>query len=159
MHTYGALLGVAFGAALVVSSRLSVARFHWARRLHDEFRPVARQLSGSGILVLALLSALGEELLFRGLLQPYVGLFAQALIFGLVHQLPGPSRWVWISWATLVGLGFGLLFELTGSLLGPILAHAMVNGLNLHHLKHHDLHATETPLGGLLGGPRRHRHL
>ncbi|MEN9579353.1 MAG: hypothetical protein RJA70_2362, partial [Pseudomonadota bacterium] len=158
LHAYSALLGLAFGAALVVSSRVSVSRYNWARRLHDEFRPVARQLSASGIVLLALLSALGEELLFRGLLQPYVGVIAQALTFGLVHQVPGPSRWVWASWAAAVGLGLGLLFALTGSLLGPILAHAMVNGLNLYHLKHHDLHATETPLGGLLGRSGTHRH-
>jgi hypothetical protein len=108
-------------------------------------------LSLGDIAALALLSAIGEELLFRGLLQPLVGLLAQAVIFGLVHQIPGRSRWVWALWASIVGLGFGTIFQLTGSLLGPIVAHAMVNGLNLIHMKHHDLEKKGKPLGGLLG--------
>jgi membrane protease YdiL (CAAX protease family) len=147
---YSLLVGLALGGLLVISSRFSVNRFAWARRLHQEFRPVARQLSPLGVLTLASSSAIGEELLFRGLLQPELGLLLQALLFGLAHQMPGPSRWVWATWATVVGLLFGVVFQLTGSLLGAVVAHALVNGLNLSYLKQHDL-APKTALGGLLG--------
>jgi membrane protease YdiL (CAAX protease family) len=129
--------GLIFGLIVVALSRLTVQRFGWARRLHLELRPFASGLDAKGIVVLALLSAFGEELLFRGLLQPWMGLVPQALLFGLVHQMPGPSRWIWVSWALVVGLALGALYEVTGSLLGPIVAHAVVNGLNLHFLKHH----------------------
>lgn len=129
--------GIGFGLAVVLVSRLTVQRFDWARRLHLELRPFALDLSLTGIVVLALLSSAGEELLFRGLLQPWMGLLPQALLFGLVHQLPGPSRWIWVTWAFVVGLALGGLFELTGSLLGPLAAHALVNGLNLNFLKSH----------------------
>ncbi len=148
-HAYSLLLGLVFGGLLVISSRVSVGRFRWAQRMHAEFRPVASQLSPSGVVVLAGLSAVGEELAFRGLLQPHVGLLIQAVLFGLLHQMPGPSRWVWCAWAGVVGLGLGALFALTGSLLGPIAAHAMVNGLNLSYLKHHDVPARRS-VGGLL---------
>jgi membrane protease YdiL (CAAX protease family) len=37
-----------------------------------------------------------------------------------------------------MGLGLGAIFELTGSLLGPLLAHAIVNALNLGFLRDHD---------------------
>jgi hypothetical protein len=129
--------GILIALIVVALSRVTVQRFEWARRLHLELRPFARGLDPAGIVVLALLSAAGEELLFRGLLQPWMGLVPQAVIFGLVHQMPGPSRWIWVSWALVVGLALGALFELTGSLLGPIAAHALVNGLNLSFLKHH----------------------
>ena len=129
--------GLIFGLIVVALSRLTVQRFEWARRLHLELRPFARGLDATGIVVLALLSAAGEELLFRGLLQPWMGLWPQALLFGLVHQMPGPSRWTWVTWALIVGFALGALYEITGSLLGPIAAHALVNGLNLHFLKHH----------------------
>lgn len=129
--------GLIFGLIVVAVSRLTVQRFDWARRLHHELRPFALSLDATGIVVLALLSALGEELLFRGLLQPWMGLWPQAIVFGLVHQMPGPSRWIWVSWAFVVGVALGALYEVTGSLLGPIAAHALVNGLNLHFLKHH----------------------
>jgi membrane protease YdiL (CAAX protease family) len=131
-------VGVAFGLFLVLASRVSVQRFAWAQRLHLELRPFAQGLDRTGLVMLALLSSAGEELLFRGLLQPWMGLLPQALLFGLVHQLPGPSRWVWASWAFAVGLALGALFELTGSLLGPLAAHALVNGLNLSFLRRHD---------------------
>ena len=151
-HGYSALLGLAYGALLVTSSRLSLSRFEWAKRLHGEFRPFAMQLGMPSIVLLALLSSLGEELLFRGLLQPQIGIIAQAVVFGLMHQIPGKSRWVWASWAGAVGLGFGAIFQFTGSLIGPLLAHAMVNGLNLCHLKSEPAHRDKSQLGGLLGG-------
>jgi uncharacterized protein len=148
-QAYSVLLGAALGGVLVFSSRFSVGRFRWAQRLHQEFRPVARQLSTSGVIAIALFSALGEELLFRGVLQPWLGLFGQAALFGLLHQMPGPSRWVWSLWAMLVGVLLGVAFELTGTLTGPIVAHALVNALNLSYLKQHEL-APEHALGGLL---------
>jgi CAAX protease family protein len=136
-HLWSLLGGIGFGLMVVAASRVTVQRFEWARRLHLELRPFARGLDATSIVVLALLSSAGEELLFRGLLQPWMGLIPQALVFGLAHQMPGPSRWIWVSWACLVGLALGGLFEVTGSLLGPLAAHALVNGLNLKFLKEH----------------------
>jgi uncharacterized protein len=150
-HTYSLLLGVSFGLLIVLSTRLVVPRFGWARRLHSELRPIARSISVTGIAVLAVLSSLGEELLFRGLLQPWLGVIVQSLVFGIVHQIRGPSRWVWVTWATGVGLILGVIFELTGSLLGPLAAHALVNGLNLLYLQNHDPEPQRRSLGGLLG--------
>jgi uncharacterized protein len=131
-------LGVLFGALVVVTSRFTVQRYTWARRLHLELQPFARSLTPAAVIVLALLSAAGEELLFRRLLQPWMGLWPQALLFGLVHQLPGSSRWVWVAWAFGVGLALGALFQGTGSLLGPLAAHALVNAVNLTFLKRYD---------------------
>lgn len=150
-HTYSAMLGLGVGSLVVMLTRPMVARLGWARALHQELRPIARGISTTGIVVLALLSALGEELLFRGLLHPWLGLVPQALVFGLVHQLPGKSRWVWVAWATMMGLVLGCIFELTGSLLGPIVAHAVINGFNLQYLKTHDPEPRPRSLGGLLG--------
>lgn len=133
-----ALLGVVFASAIILSTRIAVARFQWARRLHRDLRPVARDLSAGQILLLAGLSSLGEELLFRGLLTPVAGVVISAVLFGLAHQMKGPSRWVWAAWATGVGLGLGAIFALTGSLVGPLLAHAIVNAANLLYLRDHD---------------------
>lgn len=151
-HVCSVGLGFALGALVALSTRIFVTRFAWARNLHVELRPVARDLSALGIVAVATFSALGEELWFRGLLQPWVGLWLQALAFGMVHsQLRGPSRWAWVGWATIMGLAFGALFALTGSLAGPIVAHALINGLNLAFLKSHDPVPRRRALGGLLG--------
>lgn len=133
-----AVLGLALAVAVIATTRVAVARFRWARRLHRELRPVARDLSLSHILLLAGLSSLGEELLFRGLVTPLAGVLLSAVVFGLAHQIKGPSRWVWAGWATAVGAGLGAIFALTGSLVGPLLAHAIVNAVNLSYLRDHD---------------------
>jgi hypothetical protein len=46
------------------------------------------------------------------------------------------------------------MFALTGSLLGPMLAHALINGLNLAYLKSHDTAPPRNSLGGLLSDRR-----
>ena len=151
-HVYSVVIGLAFGALVAFSTRIFVTRFAWAKNLHRELRPVARDLSTSGIAAVAMFSALGEELWFRGMLQPWLGLWLQALAFGIVHsQLRGPSRWAWVTWAMIMGLAFGAIFALTGSLAGPIVAHALINGLNLAYLKSHDPEPRRRALGGLLG--------
>lgn len=150
-HVYSVAMGLAVGALIVVATRMSVSRFEWARRLHRELRPIASSMSVSGIVVLALLSGLVEEVLFRGLLQPWVGLMPQAVLFGFLHQVRGPARWVWVGWATTVGLVLGAIFQISGSLLGPIAAHMLVNALNLAYLKQYDPEPRRRALGGLLG--------
>lgn len=154
-HVYSALWGVAFGGLVVLCTRVAVSRFGWARTLHSALRPFASNMSTGTILLMAALSAFGEEMLFRGLLTPILGVLPQALLFGLAHQIRGPSRWVWVAWATAVGLALGCMFQLTGSLLGPLAAHALVNALNLAYLKSHDL-GPRRPLGGLLGQQPNH---
>lgn len=151
-HVYSAGIGLAFGSLVALSTRVFVTRYAWARNLHRELRPVARDLSALGIAAVAVFSAFGEELWFRGLLLPWLGLWLQALAFGVVHsQLRGPSRWAWVSWATIMGLAFGAIYALTGSLAGPICAHALINWLNLGYLKSHDPEPRRRALGGLLG--------
>lgn len=149
-HVYSALWGVAFGGLVVVCTRVAVSRFGWARELHGALRPFASGMSALAMVGIALLSAFGEEMLFRGLLAPSIGVLPQALIFGAAHQIPGSSRWVWVLWATVVGLALGAMYQLTGSLVGPLVAHALVNALNLAYLKSHDP-SPRHALGGLLG--------
>jgi membrane protease YdiL (CAAX protease family) len=144
------LLGIALAVVLVASTRIAVERWDWARRLHTDLRPVARNLTVPSVVIIAVLSSIGEELFFRGFLAPLVGIIAQAVIFGAAHQVSGSSRWVWMTWASLVGLCFGAMFALTGSLVGPIVAHAIVNGYNLVFLRNHDPAPKERRLGGLL---------
>ncbi|HEX4339494.1 MAG TPA: CPBP family intramembrane glutamic endopeptidase [Polyangiaceae bacterium] len=156
-HVYSALWGVAFGGLLVVCTRVAVTRFAWARDLHAALRPFASGMSPLAIVVIAMLSAFGEEMLFRGLLAPAIGVVPQALIFGAAHQIPGSSRWVWVLWATLVGLALGAMYQLTGSLVGPLAAHAIVNALNLAYLKSYDPAPRHT-LGGLLSARQQPNH-
>jgi membrane protease YdiL (CAAX protease family) len=89
--------------------------------------------TGDAIL-LALASGTAEEMLFRGALQPAVGLVWASLIFGACHFLPRRELILWSVYAVLMGLAFGWLYEWTGHLVAPIVAHTLVNGINLPRL-------------------------
>jgi membrane protease YdiL (CAAX protease family) len=130
------VLGVAFTAVVVATTRVFVSRFAWAHRLAGELRPFARGLGPTDVLVLAALSSLGEELLFRSLLLPFVGLALSSVLFGVVHQVRGPARWAWATWAGLV-------------------AHAAINGLNLAWLQKNEPARRRRALGGLFHTARR----
>jgi membrane protease YdiL (CAAX protease family) len=143
-------IGVCLGAATVGATREIVRRASWGRALHRALRPAVGRAKNGTLLALALASALGEEAFFRGLLVPLVGVVLSALIFGALHQIRGPGRLAWMAWATVMGLLFGILFAATGSLIGPIVAHAIINAANLRFLRDNDPEATPKPLGGLL---------
>ncbi|MFQ6050657.1 MAG: lysostaphin resistance A-like protein [Candidatus Hydrothermarchaeota archaeon] len=67
-----------------------------------------------------------EELLFRGFLQPKIGLFPASLLFGLVHWF-GYFNVPQVIGATFLGLILGLLFEWKKNIVTPIVAHATTN--------------------------------
>lgn len=87
------------------------------------------------LLVIAVIPALVEEFLFRGLIQnylhrlsgnPHVAIWIAALIFSAVHlQFYGFIPRV------LLGALFGYLFYYSGNLSVPILAHFLNNGFSL----------------------------
>jgi membrane protease YdiL (CAAX protease family) len=143
-------LGVCLGATTVAASRIMVRRAAWARALHAALRPAVHGAGTGGLLALAVASAVGEELLFRGLLLQLVGLVVSSLVFGALHQIRGPARWAWMGWATVMGLLFGGIFAATGSLIGPIAGHALINGANLRFLRDNDPSPRPRALGGLL---------
>ncbi len=126
--------GVGVGLLLVAVSRLTTHHFTWAARLAEEFRALLGQLNRREALVVALLSGVGEEALFRGLLQPLLGLWLAAAVFGILHIGPSPRFLPWTAMAFAAGLIFGALFAWTGNLVTPMLAHATVNYLNLRFL-------------------------
>jgi membrane protease YdiL (CAAX protease family) len=128
------LLGVVVGLAVVVLSRLATARFRWARALHRDFQGLLGALQGREILVLAFASAVGEELMFRGALQGWIGLWPQAVLFALLHIGPGVRFLPWTASALVIGVGFGFLYQVTGDLGAPIVAHFTINYLNLRFI-------------------------
>lgn len=145
-------LGVMLGGATVAATAVLVKRVAWVRALHDALRPVVHGEGDIGLLAAALASGIAEELFFRGLFVPLIGIVFSSLLFGVVHQVRGGARWGWMAWAMLMGLLFALVFRLTGSLVGPIVAHVYVNAQNLRFLRDTSL-APRRPraMGGLLG--------
>ncbi len=104
------------------------------RALAQRLAEILGPLSGAQVVVLALASGLAEEAFFRGALQPRVGLVIASLLFGLAHLVPRRELAPWAGFAALAGVLLGALFDYTGNLLAPAIAHVLVNGVNLRWL-------------------------
>ncbi len=101
-------------------------------KLRREVEYVVRELfAGCGwleFLLISLAAGVGEEILFRGALQPLliswtnllIGVFVTALLFGLAHAM---STTYFLA-ATLIGIYFGWLAWAYEDLIAPIVAHA-----------------------------------
>ena len=102
--------------------------------LEDELFPVLRTISPFQILLLSALAGVGEELFFRGLLQPRLGIFLASVIFGVVH---GPQRSLWplALWATIMGWLLGLMYVYSNSLTLPILVHAGYDAMAIGYIR------------------------
>jgi hypothetical protein len=135
----GAIAGVLIGLGYVFASRLAVHRFEWARALHRDMRAMLGPLPDSEAVVLAVASALGEEIFFRGALLPAIGLSGSSLIFALLHVGPKLRFLPWTVSSFVAGLMFGQLFIWSGDLTGPVVAHFTVNFLNLRFLSAHEM--------------------
>lgn len=130
----GILGGLAAGLLLVFASRMALYRFEWARSLHRDLRHMLFPLTDPEIVVLAAASSVGEEMFFRGALLPVVGLLASSAIFALLHIGPKARHLPWTLSSFGAGLLFGAMFLWTGDLTGPVIAHFLINFLNLRHV-------------------------
>ena len=126
------LLGLGLGAGITCASSL-VYRLWPAYRQSADFylQLVLKPLLLLDIIWLGLLPGMSEELLFRGVMLPAIGLnitglIVTSLLFGILH-LSGPQQWPYVVWASVVGLLLGYSAIATGNLLVPIVAHVTTN--------------------------------
>lgn len=113
------------------------------RQIAEELIP--RMFAGASVLQLAavaLAAGIGEELLFRGLVQAglsqligephgwWIALIAASLLFGVCHWLSTTYAVA----AALAGLYFGVIFWASGSLWTPLVCHAAYDFLALLYL-------------------------
>ncbi len=135
-------LGAALGVALVGTTRWLVRRTRWANALTRELREGLLGMRTDAALPLAIASALGEELFFRGFVQTLLvghlgavaGVLAASTLFGAAH-IPWNRRlagWTVMAWA--IGVVFGTLVVATGELVVAIVAHGVINYFNLRFM-------------------------
>ena len=99
------LLGLGVGLMLVGLTRVASALSARARRAEAVMADILGPLTLVECVLLALASGIAEELIFRGALQPLLGLWLTALIFGAAHV---PMRRELIAWPFLAAAA-GLL--------------------------------------------------
>lgn len=137
------LAGVVATVPLVaLLAAFGALRSRWLDEVEALVRPLVEALfRGRGavpVIALAALAGLGEELLFRGVLQawlagvagPWPAVVLAGLAFGLAHHL---SRAYFVL-ATGMGLYLGALYQLGGNLLVPVLVHALYDAVAIAFL-------------------------
>jgi membrane protease YdiL (CAAX protease family) len=117
-------------AILAVNELVGFADIGWPRQSPGR----ALALGAGTFFGILWVVALSEELIFRGLLQPWLqqvlrnrwaGLLAASLLFGAVHlgfrEFP---NWRFSALAAVAGVGYGLAYERAGSIRASMVAHA-----------------------------------
>ena len=127
----GLLWGLGLGVALTSAGQAFTRWTPWGRRFVRLLIRMISPLHPLDALLLAGLSSLGEELVFRGLALPYLGLTASSVLFGLAHLIPRDGLWPWSLWAAAAGGALGWVALATGGLLAPLSAHFLINAVGL----------------------------
>jgi len=127
------LWGTITGLAIVMLSRF-LERFSFFSKLRDTLKQLLPDMSFFSVILLAVFSSLGEEIFFRGVLLPLIGIHLSSFIFGFLHYGGKRSFLLWglIAWG--IGYLFSGLMVFTGSLTAPVLAHFTTNYFNLLYL-------------------------
>ena len=145
LYWHGGLIPITLIATLPMTGMIALvmrSQRNWAedlRRLVDEkLLPAFYGMHWWGTGLISVSAGIGEELLFRGVVQNGLGgiagmfaaLLATSLLFGLVHALT-PAYFML---TTLAGLYLGGLYMATDNLLLPILVHFLYDWIALSWL-------------------------
>lgn len=110
----------------LIGYRVPTSAFQDIRRfLLDALGPPLGRCRWYELLLIAAVAGLAEELLFRGVLHPLVGLFWSNVIFAVVHSVSP----LYAVLAGLMGVYLGWIFDRSDNLLAPILTHALYDFL------------------------------
>ncbi len=133
--------GVLAAAAFAVVNHWLLCRappFRAVRAIRRVYRDLLKpSFAGVGVrevVVIAVAAGVGEELLFRGALQPEIGLIPASLVFGALHT-GGRGTLAFGCWVALMGAALGWLAAATGGLLAPIVAHALYDAAALVYIR------------------------
>lgn len=146
-------LGVAAAAFVIVLSDLLTRGTRVGEELAVALAGVLGRRSVVECIALALVSGVAEEAFFRGALQPRVGWVAASLIFGVVHFVPRREFLPWTVFAIAAGFLLGWLFETTGNLVAPVVAHVTINAVNLWLLGNRYAPEVRSAVRGGAAGP------
>ena len=129
------ILGVGIGIGITAASSVLYRVWDAYQRSAEIYLDmVLKPLLLPDLIWLGLLPGLSEELLFRGVMLPaiglnWVGIALSSLLFGVLH-MSSPQQWAYVVWATIVGGLLGFCAVETGNLLVPIAAHITTNLLS-----------------------------
>ncbi len=123
---WGLVATVPMFGLFLVTNRFPIGPLRGIKQfLHDALGPSLVACRWYDLLLLAAVAGMGEELLFRGVLQPLLGNFWSNVIFGLAHLITLPYAIL----AGLIGGYLGWLLDQSDNILAPIITHGLYDFL------------------------------
>ncbi|MCS7308667.1 MAG: CPBP family intramembrane glutamic endopeptidase [Armatimonadota bacterium] len=135
----GALLALLMLALALAGSFASERWAAWAflKRWMLQIAPLFATIRLREMVLLAVVAGFGEEVLFRGVLQPVSGIWLASLLFAVVHVLRWDSDGIKMMLFYLpFGLLLGGLYAFTGNLWGSCVAHTLYDLIALWWMQH-----------------------
>ena len=137
----GLIAGVAVASLLAWANSLllkvapPVEPVEAIRRLYRErLQPLFGKATLFEIIGISIAAAVGEELLFRGVLQSELGIGMASILFGLAH-IGGRNSVVFGVWVMVMGGVLGILVPLTGGVLAAVVAHGVYDVLAMSYMR------------------------
>jgi membrane protease YdiL (CAAX protease family) len=121
------LIGIPAGLLVVLYDLLSM-RYLPERYFNDGGinQRIFSSLNGRQLVFIVLLVSISEELLFRGIIQTYVGLWMASFIFALIHIRYLYNVYLFVN-ILLLSFFIGFIYEWTGNLLVTIAMHFTID--------------------------------
>jgi uncharacterized protein len=122
---------------------------HYQQSANIYLQLILKPLMWPDLFWLGLLPGLSEELLFRGIMLPslglnWTGLIVSSLCFGILH-MSSLQQWPYVLWASIVGLALGYSTFMTHNLLVPVTAHILTNFISSVTWKWHYQRQSTSP--------------
>jgi uncharacterized protein len=130
----GWLAGVLVGLTLVLVTAIAEPLMPSLRSLSAEIAGLVAPITAGRVVVFALSSGIAEEALFRGPVQNTLGYVVASVLFALLHGGVSARYIAWSTFALVAGLSFGLLADQYASIWPSVIAHVVVNAINLARL-------------------------
>ena len=131
----GALAGlaIAVGAHYLIASPLLNAVNNSYARMLGRFR-----LTLSEIVLISLCAGVGEEMLFRGAVQPFLSIPITSVLFVAIHGYLNPRDWRLSVYGVYMTVGIALLGYLaeTRGLLSAMVGHTLIDVYLLLYMQH-----------------------
>jgi membrane protease YdiL (CAAX protease family) len=125
-------LAIAFIAKLIISSPL-------LRNINVQYANMLGRfkLGWSEIIFISMCAGVGEEMLFRGALQPLFGIIITAFVFVGIHGYISPFNWKLSIYGLYMTAAICLLgyFAETEGLISAIIAHTAIDVYLLHYMQ------------------------
>lgn len=125
----GCISGLVLLGLAIAAVNAPIRLLEGIRRDIDRIMVLFHKATLFDLFCVSLLAGVGEEALFRGVLQPFAADYAGvpaalvlvSLAFGLMHCISV----VYVAFAGTLGMAFGMMYVMTDNILVPMIAHAV----------------------------------